>query len=89
MQVANNHLVHHPHLSIEIVGRHRRALGSMKSPAIGKRFIRCSCSNVRRAPTTTTNGEVAQEIAGSNRTIIRNRLRAKDLTDVYRERLAR
>jgi hypothetical protein len=65
--------------------------GFMKSPAIREAFhplfrlerqARTKYDEAKRA------AEVDREIAESNRTIIRNRLRGKDLTDADRERLA-
>ncbi len=65
--------------------------GFMKSPALREAFhplfrlerkARVAYDEVKRS------AEVDREIAESNRTIIRNRLRRKDLSDAERERLA-
>ena len=66
--------------------------GFMKSPAIREAFhplFRLERKARTEYDDAKRTAEVDREIAESNRTIIRNRLRGKDLTEGDRERLAR
>lgn len=66
--------------------------GFMKSPAIREAFgplFRLERAARLRYEDAKREAEVAREIAESNRGIIRNRLRSKDLGEGERERLAR
>lgn len=66
--------------------------GFMKSPAIREAFLplfRLEREARTKYDDAKRTAEVAREIAESQRTIIRNRLRGKDLRDSEREQLAR